>query len=316
MAAALVHTTYWAIPNFHSDFEQSWFGASALLHGANPYALVGPGRAFEWPWRLFYPPTALVAVSPLTLFSPEFASVVFVWTSTFALALGVTATSWHRLPLFASASFVYSARLAQWSILFTAALFIPALATLVIAKPQSGFAVLISSVSRQTWKWAGVGALILLTVSLGLAPTWPAQWWESVRSATDVTPPIIWLGGPLVFLALLRWRRPEAWVILGLACVPQTIGWYGALTLLAVPRTYREACVLSLVSTMGVMITDLVTSSASTFQESLRINGGLMIAFCYVPAVISVLRSPNQGESPVWLQRLDVGRSTRVLSES
>ena len=33
-----------------TDFSLIWFGANALVHGANPYALVGPGQVFDSQW--------------------------------------------------------------------------------------------------------------------------------------------------------------------------------------------------------------------------------------------------------------------------
>jgi hypothetical protein len=34
------------------DIEQFWFAARTLLHGGDPYAAIGPGRAFQYPWPL------------------------------------------------------------------------------------------------------------------------------------------------------------------------------------------------------------------------------------------------------------------------
>ena len=48
-----------------SDFGQVWFGSRTLLAGGNPYDVVGPGGAFDWPFPLLYPLTALLAAAPL-----------------------------------------------------------------------------------------------------------------------------------------------------------------------------------------------------------------------------------------------------------
>ncbi|HET9799734.1 MAG TPA: hypothetical protein VFP90_17175, partial [Gemmatimonadaceae bacterium] len=42
------------------DIEQFWFAARTLLHGGEPYAAIGPGRAFQYPWPLVYPLPASV----------------------------------------------------------------------------------------------------------------------------------------------------------------------------------------------------------------------------------------------------------------
>ncbi|MBA3403121.1 MAG: hypothetical protein H0U13_00340, partial [Gemmatimonadaceae bacterium] len=39
-AAGLLLRSYFKQADFKADFSVAWFGASALLHGANPYALV------------------------------------------------------------------------------------------------------------------------------------------------------------------------------------------------------------------------------------------------------------------------------------
>ncbi|MGZ8412201.1 MAG: hypothetical protein ACXW05_05675, partial [Gemmatirosa sp.] len=44
-----------------TDFDVVWQGARYLLAGQDPWAMIGPGRAFEWVSPLYYPGTALVA---------------------------------------------------------------------------------------------------------------------------------------------------------------------------------------------------------------------------------------------------------------
>ena len=68
-------------------------------------------------------------------------------------------------------------------------------------------------------------------------------------------PPLIHTGGFVILLALLRWRRPEAWLVVLMACMPASRAWYNLLVLLAaVPKTYREAAMLSLVSSFGALL--------------------------------------------------------------
>src|SRR6185312_10208820 len=123
-----------------SDFDQVWFGARAIWSGQNPYELIGPGREFQWGWPLYYPATALVLMSPLALLPVALARCLFVGASAALLAYGVTRISWARLPLFGSCAFMVAAVAAQWSPLMTAALCMPALAWIVSAKPNIGFA--------------------------------------------------------------------------------------------------------------------------------------------------------------------------------
>ncbi|HZK78066.1 MAG TPA: hypothetical protein VFC35_04100, partial [Gemmatimonadaceae bacterium] len=116
------------MPDHPGDFGLSWFGARAMLSGKNPYALVGPGLAYDWPWPLVYPGTAFVVALPFTVIALLPANLVFVFASSAVLAYSVTEEGWSRLPMFGSSAFIVAAGAAQWSPLFTAALGIPVLA--------------------------------------------------------------------------------------------------------------------------------------------------------------------------------------------
>ncbi|HEX7120757.1 MAG TPA: hypothetical protein VF178_00215, partial [Gemmatimonadaceae bacterium] len=60
-------------PPGSADIDQVWFAARALLAGQNPYEMIGPGRAFDYPWPLYYPLPAVVLLAPL-------APLPLVWT--------------------------------------------------------------------------------------------------------------------------------------------------------------------------------------------------------------------------------------------
>ena len=275
----------------HTDFSQARFGAEAMLHGANPYALAGPNLVFDSPRTVLYPAFAYVAAIPFTLVNDRIASVLFVALSTFLLAYGVTDGSWHRLPIFPSFAYIVSLQFAQWSMLMTAAFFLPLLAFFGPIKPQSIIPVLAGNRSRAGLIAAVAGTVVLGGVSLILSPSWPMLWWSAIRENHDLTPPVMRLGGFLVLLVLIRWRRPEAWLIATMALMPQTWGWYNVLVLLVIARTYREACVLSLVSSLGMLGSLIYISDfrPPTYPRW----GAAMIAFAYLPSVIAVLRRPN-----------------------
>src|SRR6476619_7094140 len=59
------------------DFEQVWFAARAILAGADPYAQIGPGLAFNWPFPLVYPLPAAVIATPLAPLSAQVATALF-----------------------------------------------------------------------------------------------------------------------------------------------------------------------------------------------------------------------------------------------
>ena len=304
LAASITLFWYQRHPDIHSDFALAWFGARSLLHGVDPYPLVGPGQVYNWQWHLVYPATAFVAAIPFAPLTEQAASVTFVWISTLLLAYGMTRESWHLLPLFVSYSFISSAWLAQWSIIFTAAVFVPRLAFLSIAKPPTGLPVVGQSPSTQTIKYAAIGGGILAAISLVLLPGWPREWLALARADNNYHIPITALGGVLVLLVLLRWRRTEAWLVLLVSLMPATLGWYNALVILTIAATYREACVLSLVSSLGLLGARYSLLLVGPMSDINRFVGAVMIATIYLPAVVVVLRRPNEGQIPVWLRFL------------
>jgi hypothetical protein len=289
-------------PGGHSDFGQAWFGARALLTGGNPYDLIGPGKAFEWLWPLFYPATTLVVAMTFAWLPELFAATAFVALSAGLLAYAVTHDGWYRLPMFLSSAFVIAARAAQWSPLMTAALCLPGLAWVFAAKPNLALALLAFARSSKSIRVAILGGGLLVFISLALIPRWPVDWIASVRSVDQFTIPITRLGGIFVLLALLRWRRPEARLIVVLACLPQTAYWYETLPLMLVPATFRESLAFSLFSSLGFLVERyLVDNQPAVAYHDV---GTLMIAFAYLPAVIMLLPRPNTGELPEWMRFL------------
>ena len=287
------------LPTRPTDFGLVWFGAKSFLAGINPYPLIGPGLTYNWDWaELLYPGPAMVLAIPLS-WLPEFlAAAVFVWISTALLAYGITAKGWDLLFLFPSSAFIVAARAAQWSPLFSAAFVLPWLGFVLAAKPNLGTAVALASDSRRLLTTALAGGAFLLLVSLIMLPGWPKSWIAMVKASHVITP-LTRLGGFLVLLNLLKWRRPEARLILFLACVPQTGSWYEALPLLLVAQTRRESQILSLTSSLGYLMILLLIHGQPEQQFNREVSN-LMIAFAYLPATITVLRRPNEGRLPAW----------------
>jgi hypothetical protein len=284
----------------HSDFGMVWYGARVLLRHVDPYLVVGPSRPFDYEWPLIYPGTALVAVIPFTILTEEWATKVFVGLSTWLLAFGLTRDGWYRVPLFTTTAFIVSAQLGQWSILFTAALFLPQLLFFSAAKPQAAMAILAATKDRRGILAAVVGGLVLLTISLLMSPHWIASWVDAVSNATHMEPPIIRMAGPLVLIALLRWRRPETWLLLTLAASPQSWGWYGTLPIFTVPRNFGESVFLAATALIGVWYADNVLNPTS-LDGLVAAVGTVIVVSIYLPAVFLILRRKNEGPSPAWL---------------
>jgi hypothetical protein len=274
----------------HSDFSLIWYGAEFIRSGQNPYELIGPGLQIESQWNALYPATAYVLAIPLTLLGEKWASVVFAGLSSFLLVFGATRGSWHRLPMFASAAFITGMILGQISVLMAAILFLPLLAVVSCAKPQVALPLVITS--RRRLLIAGAGGLVVLALTLVLLPGWPGQWFSLVQASSHLRPPIVNFGGPLIMLVLLRWRRPEAWIIAVMALMPQTWYPYNWIVLLALADNYREAGIISIFSSIGALAGEYAVYGLSTAEVS-RIGGAFAVAFAFLPATLMVLRRPN-----------------------
>src|SRR5688572_10302901 len=294
-----------AQPGKVSDFDQVWQAAHALVHGGNPYVLMGPGMVYHLDDPVLYPATAFVAVIPFLLLPEIWATMAFLFVSTLLMAYGITRDGWHRTPIFVSLSFLTAVWLVQWSMFWTAALFLPWIAVFASVKPQAALPIVVSSESLATPVAAVVGTLVLFAVSLVMLPGWPIQWFQLISSSPYVSAPITRLGGFLILLVLLRWRRPEAWLVLIFACIPQTPYPYNVLVLIALANTWREAGLLSIISSLG----SLVRQRAHVHDlESLDIIANMMVVSAFIPATIMILRRPNEGQGPWWMQLIATRR--------
>jgi hypothetical protein len=140
-------------------------------------------------------------------------------------------------------------------------------------------------------------------MSFVLRPTWVSEWMMLMRTPHEYfLMPVTVLGGPLILLALLRWRRPEARLLAALACIPQTFSSYDALLLFLVVRTRRESLILvSLILVVTALIGAFGVSPPYT--ETVHSWAPVRIALVYLPAVAMVLRRRNEGPAPRWLDR-------------
>lgn len=311
LVAAVLHYFRAAEVGGNSDFAAVWEGARAMINGDNPYVTIGPGRKVDLPWPTRYPAPAFVAALPLLMVPLHAASTVFTLVSAGLLAFGATSGSWHRLPALASIAFFTSAQLAQWSLLYSAALFLPFLACVSVVKPPTALPILASAREPSSAVWAFFGATVFTASSFWLMPGWPSDWLDVVRASDNFKVPITLPGGSLIALVLLKWRRPEAWLVFVAACTPQTSNPYNSLVLLFVAATYREACVLSLLSSVSWLAMAYATSGsprgAKDFVDIVH------VAACFLPVTIAILRRPNNGPEPWWLGKILRWRARVIL---
>jgi hypothetical protein len=290
VSGAVCWLAYRLPPASTSDFELIWVGACALLSGADPYAVV-PATGTHYP--LYYPLTAIVVGIP-------FAGLPFDWARVLWAAVSGSAFAWAALrygrglpTALLSANFLNAVIQGQWSPLLTAAAVLPALSWLLAAKPSIGAALFAAFPSRR----AVIGGLALLAIALALSPTWPLRWLESVRVSVHMSP-IGSPGGLILLLALIRWRTPEARLLVGLACVPQIIGLYDTLPLFLIPKTRWQGyglAGLSYVAAFGQVVA--APRLPGMPLETMLADRWPFIFFClYLPALVMVLVGGRRSE--------------------
>ena len=291
LAAAFTLWLGWKFPGIPRDFDQFWFAARAVLRGDNPYDLIGPGRLFVWPWPFVYPLTAAVLAMPLAPFHVLAARCLFVGVSVGLLAFAMPT----RLlaPMLVSQPFVNALWNAQWSPLLTAAMLLPALGMLGMAKPQIGVALLAHCGTWRQARFAIVGGLGLVVASLLMRHDWPTQWIAAIASNPRYSAPVLHPGGIVLLAAGLRWRDPNARLLLVLALTPHTPMWYSVLPLFLIPRTLAEGTLLAGLSQIAFFATAFVPHP-DTFDAQLALNETLLLIFLYLPALGLILRRPAQ----------------------
>ena len=275
-----------------SDFGQIWAAARFLWAGINPYEVIGPHGLWQFEWPLLYPLPVVVAMMPLAWLSARWADALFLATGTIALVWALTQ---HRLKnpqlcMFASAAFLTVLGNVQWSPLMTAAALIPGLGFLLACKPTLGLAMLAAYPSKRAI--IGVSVFGLLTVIL--FPWWVPAWLALVRAQSHIIAPVTLLqvGGPLVLLALLKWRRPEARLLAALACVPHNLGGLNeVLPLFLVVRTWTEGVILSALTFLVCYLHS--QSGGATYTAWTIAHGEWSMLLIYLPCLVMVLRRPN-----------------------
>lgn len=292
VAAALYVVACWRRwPDAVRDLDQCWWAAKILRAGGNPYALIGPGRPwpsrYDWP----YPLPAAVVLWPFASHGLLAARVFVVSLGATLLAYGATRDGWWRLWLFASGPAVFAAWSAQWSFLLAAGLVVAPAGAAWAAKPNIGAALFVARPSRA----ALVGIGLLLAASFLVWPGWVGPWLANTRTGmSHIVAPVFQPGGALLLLAALRWRRPEARLLLAMACVRQNVAAYEVLPLLLVPGSRTELVALCLLSTGAVWL------QMGPLHDYDPLG---TLALCYLPCLVIVLRRPNDGAVPAWIER-------------
>uniref|UniRef100_A0A831TG60 DUF2029 domain-containing protein n=1 Tax=Thermorudis peleae TaxID=1382356 RepID=A0A831TG60_9BACT len=277
-----------------SDFTWPWRGAMRLLNGQNPYDDPKLSPLFPYPFDapLYYPMPALLVALPFTALPAELAGALFFGISSGLLAYGISRSGLHHLPLFLSAPFYVAAVVAQWSPLITAAAFLPALLPFAFAKPNVGIPIVLSFPHRRGL----ILSAFVLGLSLLIMPRWPLEWLENVTTSHhQYRIPLTVLPGPLLLLALVRWQRPAARLLLLFSLIPQRLWFYDQLSLWLLARSARESMLLSAASWVGYWGWRLLPDGDLRLGTSPETAAPWVVACIYLPALLVVLfREPSR----------------------
>lgn len=276
-----------------SDFSVFWLAADALVRGADPYTAVSAGMAgFHFDSGFLYPLPAALIVAPLTALPVLMAGVLFVALSMGALAWALTRDGWQRWPILMSFPALWAVGSGQWSPLVTAAALSPSFAWAAACKPTLGVA---AWVRRPSWTFLWIG-LLPVSLSFILMPDWPLRWVEAAKGAPagNYHIPLLRPGGVLLLAAALRWRHPDARLLLGMSVVPQTTLMYDFLPLGLLARTRTQAYVFAIWSYLApwgaVWLARDRPAVTTTKAASLAFLADVAVWAFYLPLLAMVLR--------------------------
>lgn len=293
LLAYLITSTYLAAQPAHvlgADFTFWWRAARVLLDGQSPYQVIRATGPYPFSDPFYYPLPAAIVTLPLARLDPRTGAAVFTGLSSALLAFGLTRDGYARLPLLCSAPMLAAVIVGQWSPLITAAALLPALGFLFVAKPNLGLA---AFVYRPSWL-AALGGGALLLASFVVAPHWMTQWRSVIATTLLHRAPVMLVGGPVLLLALLRWRRPEARLMIAMVLLPQAFFFYDQLPVLLVCRTLGESAIVAASSLVALVLSEHLHAGATRLVAE-RTNAGFTLVFVYLPALVVLLRRPNEG---------------------
>ncbi len=207
-----------------ADFRWALHLAHQLLAHRNPY-----DTGFEQ-----YPLTAGIFALPFVRLHPETAAGFFYGISSAVLAFGLTRHSNRGLMIFLAYPYWAGLLTVQWSPLIVASAFFPLLLPVTMAKPQIGLPVFLTHASRR----GIVACFVVGALSLILLPRWPLLWMAQT-SGYDHFIPLLILPGPLLLLALWRYRDRDAILLFLAACMPQR-WFFDSFILWLIPKSRRE----------------------------------------------------------------------------
>ncbi len=260
-----------------ADFTWAHHAARAILARGNPFVGTPPGM-------IPYPLTAAIVALPFAPFPPDIAGALFFGISSGLLALGLIRQDPKRLLIFFAYPYWAALITAQWTPLIMCGAFFPLAFAFSVAKPQTGAPIALTRFSRTGM----IAAAVLLIASFILRPQWLFEWIPQARGYLFFVPLLV-LPGPLLVLALFRWREQDARLLL-LACIMPQRWFYDAFLLWIIPKTPRSIMVTVACSWLtGIWRWYHVPDSAHQV-------GLWCVLGCYLPMMLVVLLRPLHKE--------------------
>ncbi|HSQ04809.1 MAG TPA: hypothetical protein VLN59_12280 [Burkholderiales bacterium] len=291
VAGAITWRSQYVVHALGGDYLMLWRAAHIVLDGGDPYRLMWWMKlpALHTPFN--YPLPGVGMGLPFVWLRPQNAAIAFVTCSAGLLGFALTRDSFARVPILLSIPFIFAAQLSQTSLLILALGLVPAAAGLTVMKPNIGLALFSWRPHNRT---VVVGGILLLGTVI-ISPSWPAEWIVLVRTSPTHHAPIA-TGGIVALVALLRWRRPEARLLVAMALIPHGLYFYDELPLWLVAATRREAVILTVMSWVGWF--GWLAMSNGSGGPHLRDAAPWIVASLYAPCAIMILLRPNESEAP------------------
>ena len=218
---------FFLMRHFHqdaADFRWALHLAHRLLAGQNPY---------DTPYEQYPIPAGLFAL-PLVALTPELAAGIFWGISSALLAFGLTRHGYTRLLIFLAYPYWAGILTAQWSPIIASSALFPLLLPLTMAKPQVGLPIFLTRLSVRGL----VACLLVGVVSIIVMPKWPLAWRNQLGNYQHFIPLLV-LPGPILLLALFRYKHRDSWLLLLSALMPQR-WFYDSFILWLIPKSRRE----------------------------------------------------------------------------
>ncbi len=215
------------LAHFHQgagDFRWAIEAARYLLAHQNPYTDT----------EQLYPLPAALFGLPFVRIPLDVAGGIFYGIGSALLALGLTRHGYHRLWVFFAYPYWAGMLAAQWGPLLMASAFFPLLLPATLVKPQTGIPVALTHLTRRGL----VACACLALVTFAWMPNWLGLWLRQLGGYQHFYPLLV-LPGPLLWLALFRYRNPDTALFLLTALLPQR-WFYDVLTLWLIPKTRKE----------------------------------------------------------------------------